>query len=68
MNQPRFSNCELTFSTGSPEAAESIAQTVINTAVHEQGTLAFNYASLALNNDYFLNQLVRIVYPSHGLI
>ncbi|KAG6896674.1 hypothetical protein C0992_006747 [Termitomyces sp. T32_za158] len=42
---------------GSPEAAETIAQTVINTATREQGTLAFNYASLALNNDYFLDQL-----------
>ncbi|KAG6830618.1 hypothetical protein H0H92_015710 [Tricholoma furcatifolium] len=42
---------------GSPEANESIAQTVLNTAVDRTRVLEFNYASLALNNSYFLDQL-----------
>ncbi|KAG6919298.1 hypothetical protein DXG01_007430 [Tephrocybe rancida] len=42
---------------GSPEATESVAQTVLNTASVRERTLAFNYASLALNNSYFLDQL-----------
>jgi Fe-Mn family superoxide dismutase len=36
----------------------SVAQIVISTAPHESETLAFNYASLALNNSFFLNHLV----------
>ncbi|KAG6901884.1 hypothetical protein C0995_007009 [Termitomyces sp. Mi166 len=43
---------------GSPEAVESVAQTVLNTAPFRNRTLAFNYASLALNNSYFLDQLL----------
>ncbi|KAG6833868.1 hypothetical protein H0H87_011802 [Tephrocybe sp. NHM501043] len=43
---------------GSPEAVESIAQTVLNTASSRERVLAFNYASLALNNSYFLDQLL----------
>ncbi|KAG6865996.1 hypothetical protein C0991_009668 [Blastosporella zonata] len=43
---------------GSPEAVESVAQTVLNTASSRERTLAFNYASLALNNSYFLDQLL----------
>ncbi|KAG5644936.1 hypothetical protein DXG03_007401 [Asterophora parasitica] len=44
---------------GTPEENESVAQTVLNTAPHPERTLAFNYASLALNNSFFLDQLVR---------
>jgi Fe-Mn family superoxide dismutase len=36
----------------------SVAQIVISTAPHESQTLAFNYASLALNNSFFLHHLV----------
>ena len=36
----------------------SVAQVVISTAPHESQTLAFNYASLALNNSFFLHHLV----------
>ncbi|KAK2466383.1 hypothetical protein APHAL10511_002025 [Amanita phalloides] len=35
----------------------SLAKTVINTAAREDRTLAFNYASLALNNGFFLDHL-----------
>ncbi|KAF8495159.1 hypothetical protein F5888DRAFT_1712544 [Russula emetica] len=35
----------------------SVAQIVITTAPHESQTLAFNYASLALNNSFFLHHL-----------
>ncbi|KAH8977979.1 hypothetical protein EDB92DRAFT_1879859 [Lactarius akahatsu] len=35
----------------------SVAQIVISTAPHESQTLAFNYASLALNNSFFLHHL-----------
>ncbi|KAF8631264.1 hypothetical protein AX15_002591 [Amanita polypyramis BW_CC] len=35
----------------------SLAKTVINTAAREDRTLAFNYASLALNNSFFLDHL-----------
>ncbi|KIL68173.1 hypothetical protein M378DRAFT_158708 [Amanita muscaria Koide BX008] len=35
----------------------TLAQTVINTAAREDRTLAFNYASLALNNGFFLDHL-----------
>ncbi|KAH9165423.1 hypothetical protein EDB89DRAFT_1892130 [Lactarius sanguifluus] len=36
---------------------QSVAQIVISTAPHESQTLAFNYASLALNNSFFLHHL-----------
>lgn len=35
----------------------SVAQTVINTSTLRERTLAFNYASLALNNSFFLDHL-----------
>ncbi|KAJ7499289.1 hypothetical protein FB451DRAFT_1204931, partial [Mycena latifolia] len=35
----------------------SVAQVVINTAPYREKTLAFNYASLALNNSFFLSHL-----------
>ncbi|PFH52547.1 hypothetical protein AMATHDRAFT_74033 [Amanita thiersii Skay4041] len=35
----------------------NLAKTVINTAAREERTLAFNYASLALNNSFFLDNL-----------
>ena len=38
----------------------SVAQIVISTAPHESQTLAFNYASLALNNSFFLHHLVSL--------
>ena len=38
----------------------SVAQIVISTAPHESQTLAFNYASLALNNSFFLHYLVSL--------
>ena len=37
---------------------QSVADTVISAASHERHTLAFNYASLALNNSFFLECLV----------
>ncbi|KAJ7237198.1 hypothetical protein B0H12DRAFT_1190742 [Mycena haematopus] len=36
---------------------DSVAQIIISTAPHREKTLAFNYASLALNNSFFLGQL-----------
>ena len=41
-------------------ANQSIVQTILGTALSEEYTLAFNYASLALNNSYFLDNLVRL--------
>jgi hypothetical protein len=38
---------------------KSVAQTVIETAQRRDLSLAFNYASLALNNSFFLQTLVR---------
>jgi Fe-Mn family superoxide dismutase len=38
----------------------SVTQIVISTAPHEAQTLAFNYASLALNNSFFLHHLVSL--------
>lgn len=38
---------------------KSVAQTVIDTAPDRTKTLAFNYASQALNNSFFLDSLVR---------
>ncbi|KAJ6627456.1 hypothetical protein B0H10DRAFT_2210380 [Mycena sp. CBHHK59/15] len=39
----------------------SVAQVIISTAPHQKKTLAFNYASLALNNSFFLGQLTQNV-------
>ena len=40
-----------------------VAQIVISTstAPHESQTLGFNYASLALNNSFFLHHLVSLL-------
>ncbi|TFK74464.1 hypothetical protein BDN72DRAFT_833389 [Pluteus cervinus] len=42
---------------GTPEQSQGIVDTIINTAPHREKTLAFNYASLALNNSFFLDNL-----------
>ncbi|KAH7916716.1 hypothetical protein BJ138DRAFT_1139000 [Hygrophoropsis aurantiaca] len=42
---------------GTAEESRSVAQTVIDTAMDPTKTLAFNYASLALNNSFFLGSL-----------
>ncbi|KAF8897143.1 Manganese/iron superoxide dismutase [Infundibulicybe gibba] len=42
---------------GTEEENKSVTQTVINTAPHREKALAFNYASLALNNSFFLDHL-----------
>lgn len=44
---------------GGPEENKSVAQTVIDTAPDPTKSLAFNYASEALNNSFFLDFLVR---------
>lgn len=41
------------------EASSTIVQTVINLSGNKSKILAFNCASLALNNDFFLQNLVR---------
>lgn len=38
---------------------QSVTDTVISAASHERDALAFNYASQALNNSFFLECLVR---------
>mgnify|MGYP006894097955 CR=1 FL=1 len=43
---------------GTPRAAESVVETVISTARDRENVLAFNYASLALNNSFFLHGLL----------
>ena len=45
--------------TGTRFENQSVAQIVISTATDKSQTLAFNYASLALNNSFFLHHLVR---------
>jgi len=45
--------------TGTELANKSVVQTIIDTAPDRSKTLAFNYASQALNNSYFLDTLVR---------
>ncbi|KAL0949824.1 hypothetical protein HGRIS_009860 [Hohenbuehelia grisea] len=42
---------------GTPNENKKVSEVVIQTAPHESETLAFNYASLALNNSYFLDTL-----------
>jgi hypothetical protein len=44
---------------GTALETKSVAQTVIETAPDRSKTLAFNYASQALNNSFFLDFLVR---------
>ena len=46
---------------GTELANKSVVQTVIDTAPDHSKTLAFNYASQALNNSFFLDTLVRYV-------
>jgi len=45
--------------TGTAEETKSVAQTVISTAQERSKSLAFHYASEALNNSFFLDSLVR---------
>ena len=45
--------------TGTELANKSVVQTIIDTAPDRSKTLAFNYASQALNNSFFLDTLVR---------
>ena len=48
---------------------KSVMQTIIDTAPDRSKTLAFNYASQALNNSFFLDNLVReILHSVHWLI
>ncbi len=47
---------------GTAEAGDSIAQTVISLSRKRNKILAFNYASLALNNSFFLNNLVCSIF------
>ena len=42
---------------GTADENATLVQTIINAAPHREQTLTFNYASLALNNSYFLDQL-----------
>ncbi|KAI9430915.1 hypothetical protein H4582DRAFT_2013270 [Lactarius indigo] len=45
---------------------QSVAQIVISTAPHESQILAFNYASLALNNSFFLHHLKPPTAPAQN--
>jgi Fe-Mn family superoxide dismutase len=45
--------------TGTELENKSVVQTIIDTAPDRSKTLAFNYASQALNNSFFLDTLVR---------
>nr|GAT53803.1 manganese superoxide dismutase [Mycena chlorophos] len=49
----------------SEEEGLSVTQTVISTAPYRHKTLAFNYASLALNNSFFLGRLTPDPEASH---
>jgi hypothetical protein len=51
--------------TGTELANKSVVQTIIDTAPDRSKTLAFNYASQALNNSFFLDTLVRYVVFSY---
>jgi hypothetical protein len=66
-----FTGCGLAW-IGTNLENMSVAQIVISTAPHESQTLAFNYASLALNNSFFLHHLVSLcplpVPPSSSII
>ncbi|KAF9468799.1 hypothetical protein BDZ94DRAFT_1317388 [Collybia nuda] len=42
---------------GTEEEGKRVVQTLIDAAPHREKTLMFNYASLALNNSFFLDQL-----------
>ncbi|KAJ7179476.1 hypothetical protein C8R46DRAFT_1325030 [Mycena filopes] len=47
------------------EEDSSVTQVIIKTAPFREKTLAFNYASLALNNSFFLGQLTPNSVDSH---
>ena len=52
--------------TGKRFENQSVAQIVISTTTDKSHMLAFNYASLALNNSFFLHHLVRPAFhPPH---
>ncbi|KAH9017512.1 hypothetical protein EDB84DRAFT_1521829 [Lactarius hengduanensis] len=54
------------FGVGTKLENLSVAQIVISTAPHESQTLAFNYASLALNNSFFLHHLKPPTAPARN--
>ncbi|WFD35148.1 superoxide dismutase [Malassezia cuniculi] len=43
---------------GTPHATESVVETVVNTARDRSSVIAYSYASLALNNSFFLSGLM----------
>ena len=49
---------------GTAHENKSVVQTIIDTATDRDATLAFNYASLALNNSFFMDYIVRPYQPS----
>jgi hypothetical protein len=51
--------------TGTAEETKSVAQTVIDTAQDRSKSLAFRYASEALNNSFFLDFLVCLLLLLH---
>ena len=53
-----FTNSNPPRGTGTRFENKSVAQIVISTATDKSQTLAFNYASLALNHSFFLHHLV----------
>jgi Fe-Mn family superoxide dismutase len=64
-----FSGILKKFEIGTKYENMSVAQIVISTAPpHESQTLAFNYASLALNNSFFLHHLVSPRTPSQNTV
>ncbi|KAH9012911.1 hypothetical protein EDB84DRAFT_1680578 [Lactarius hengduanensis] len=54
------------FGVGTKLENLSVAQIVISTAPHESQTLAFNYASLALGNSFFLHHLKPPTAPARN--
>ncbi|KAF7354988.1 Manganese superoxide dismutase [Mycena sanguinolenta] len=50
--------------TDTPNEDDSVTQIIISTAPFREKTLAFNYASLALNNSFFLGQLTPDAFHS----
>lgn len=46
---------------GTELEGKSVVDTITSAAGLKDQTLAFNYASLALNNHFFLAQLVRLI-------
>jgi len=54
-----YADLDCFITEGTELANKSVVQTIIDTAPDRSKTLAFNYASLALNNSFFLDTLVR---------